>query len=63
MLLSIKLHIKRSGGICLSPPGVELQKLSSLKYYNVQKRESRLTLGIDAVKNTHISKNASNKSC
>ncbi len=35
-----------------------------LKYYNVQKRGSRFTLGLDAAANTRIiSKNASNKNC
>ncbi len=29
------------------------QRLSSLKYYNVQKWEHRFALGLDAAKNTH----------
>ncbi len=57
-------YIKVHGRICLSPPGVELglQKLPSLKYYNVQKRQSIFTLGLGAAKNT-LSKKASNKNC
>ncbi len=33
-----------------------LQKLSSLIYYNVLKREMRFTLKLDAAKNTHYIK-------
>ncbi len=33
-----------------------LQRLSSLKYYNVLKWEKRFTLKLDAAKNTHFLK-------
>ncbi len=33
-----------------------LQRLTSLKYNNVQKQESRFSLGLNAVKNTHYLK-------
>ncbi len=50
-------------------PHVRLRKCTQalichcLKSYNVQKREIRFTLGINATKNTHYNKKASNKSC
>ncbi len=33
-----------------------LQRLSSLKHYNILKREKRFTLKLDAAKNTHYIK-------
>ncbi len=39
------------------------QRSVCLKSYNVQKREIRFTLELNAAKNTHFRKNASNKSC
>ncbi len=40
--------------------GRGLQRLSSLKYYNVQNRESRFTLGLDAGKKTYYIKKCFN---
>ncbi len=36
-----------------------LQRLAFSKYYSVQKRQSKLTLGSNAAKNTHYFKNYS----
>ncbi len=47
-------------------PSVELGSSKDchlLKYYNVQKWGSRLTLRLDTIENTHYIQNASNKSC
>ncbi len=40
-----------------------LQKLAFLKYYNVQKWQSKLSLGPNTAKNTPYFKNFLNKSC
>ncbi len=60
------LYKKVSARICLSPPGVALEDSKDwhlLKYYNVQKRESRFPLGFNGQKKCIISKHALNKSC
>ncbi len=46
------LKKKSVGAHVLSPSGMELglQRLSSLKYYNVQKWETRFSLGLDVAK-------------
>ncbi len=40
-----------------------LKRYPSLEYYNVEKRKSRFTLGLDAEKNTHRIKKGSYKYC
>ncbi len=53
------LYKKVNGRTCLPKPGLELgglQRSPSLKYYNVWKRESRFTLGLNAAKNMHYTK-------
>ncbi len=40
-----------------------LQRLPFSKYYDVLKWQSRFTLGLNAAKNVHYIKNASNKIC
>ncbi len=63
MLFSIKFPTKKSV-VAYVYPGVKgLQRLPCLKYYNVLKRESRFTLGLNAAKNTDYRKKISNKIC
>ncbi len=49
----------------ISPQGGarRLERLTWLKYYNVQKRQIIFTLGLNAVKNTDFMKKSSSKSC
>ncbi len=53
-LLKIEFPTKNSAGTaCLSPPvwGKGARKIACLKYYNVLKRENRLTVGLNVAKN------------
>ncbi len=66
-LWSLKLATKKSGANMLISmrSGAKGSKDCPLKYYNVQKWESRFTFGLDAGKNMYVlyQKNASTKSC
>ncbi len=58
MLLGIEFHTKKSASAYVYPPpqwswGGGEEGVERHLYYNVEKRETRFTLGLDTAKNTH----------